>query len=119
MLHQVAAKMRSHHEELVRLLTLEQGKPIPENEEEMWWSEETFDYYAEVGRNERGRVIPPGETVQFNFILERTLGSGRVHRPLELPNPVVSLEARSSFGRGEHSGDQAFRIYPVDHLEND
>jgi len=74
MLHQVAAKMRSHHEELVRLLTLEQGKPIPENEEEMWWSEETFDYYAEVGRNERGRVIPPGEAGQFNFILKEPWG---------------------------------------------
>jgi acyl-CoA reductase-like NAD-dependent aldehyde dehydrogenase len=74
MLHQVAAKMRSHHADLVRLLTLEQGKPLPENEEEIWWSEETFDYYAEVGRNERGRVIPPGEPTQFNFILKEPWG---------------------------------------------
>lgn len=74
MLHQAATKMRSHHEELVRLLTLEQGKPIPENEEEVWWSEETFDYYAEIGRHDLGRVIPPGEAAQFNFILKEPWG---------------------------------------------
>src|SRR5262249_23187962 len=34
MMHEAAAKMRSHQEEIVRLLTLEQGKPVPENEEE-------------------------------------------------------------------------------------
>jgi len=74
LLHQVAAKMRAHHDELVRLLTMEQGKPLPENEEEIWWSEETFDYYAEIGRNERGRVIPPAEPAQFNFILKEPWG---------------------------------------------
>ena len=55
-LHEIAARMRLRHDELVRLLTQEEGKPLPENEEEMWWSEETFDYYAELGRHQRGVV---------------------------------------------------------------
>ncbi len=54
MLHQVAASMRQHHAELVRLLTQEEGKPLPENEEEIWWAEETFDYYAELARHQAG-----------------------------------------------------------------
>src|SRR5438874_322989 len=33
MMHEAAAKMRQHREEIVRLLTLEEGKPIPENDE--------------------------------------------------------------------------------------
>lgn len=74
MLHQVAAKMREHHDELVRLLTMEEGKPVPENDEEIWWSEETFDYYAEMGRHDRGTVIPPGESAQFNFVLKEPWG---------------------------------------------
>ena len=74
MLHQAAAKIRNHHDELVELLTREEGKPIPENDEEWWWSEETFDYYAEIGRHERGTVIPPGDPAQFNFIIKEPWG---------------------------------------------
>jgi acyl-CoA reductase-like NAD-dependent aldehyde dehydrogenase len=73
-LHSVATKIRNHHDELVRLLTQEEGKPIPENDEEIWWVEETFDYYAELARHERGRVIPPGEPGQFNFVLKEPYG---------------------------------------------
>ncbi len=74
LLHQAASKMREHHDDLVRLLTEEEGKPIPENDEEWWWSEETFDYYAELGRHDRGTVIPPGESTQFNFIIKEPWG---------------------------------------------
>lgn len=74
MLHEVAAKTRGLHDELVRLLTLEEGKPIPENDEELTWTEDTFDYYAELGRHDRGRVIPPGDPDQFNFVLKVPYG---------------------------------------------
>jgi len=68
MMHDAASKIRVHHDELVRLLTQEEGKPLPENEEEIWWSEETIDYYAEIGRHHLGSVIPPADPDQFNFI---------------------------------------------------
>jgi betaine-aldehyde dehydrogenase len=73
-LHGIARSIRDHHEELVRLLTREEGKPIPENDEELWWTEETFDYYAELCRHERGSLIPPGEASQFNFVLKEPWG---------------------------------------------
>lgn len=73
-LHQIASKIRDHHDELVRLLTEEEGKPIPENDEELWWTEETFDYYAELGRHDRGKVLPPGEPGQFNFVIKEPWG---------------------------------------------
>ncbi|HLF72807.1 MAG TPA: aldehyde dehydrogenase family protein, partial [Anaerolineales bacterium] len=74
LLHEVASRVRSHREEIVRLLTLEEGKPVPENDEELEWVANTFDYYAELGRHDRGRVIPPGESSQFNFILKEPYG---------------------------------------------
>ena len=73
-LHQLAAKIREHHDEIVELLTIEEGKPVPENEEELWWVEETFDYYAELARHETGRVIPPGDPGQFNFVIKEPYG---------------------------------------------
>jgi acyl-CoA reductase-like NAD-dependent aldehyde dehydrogenase len=74
LLHEVASRIRDHQEEIVHLLTLEEGKPLSENEEELDWVANTFDYYAELGRHDRGRVIPPGEHSQFNFILKEPYG---------------------------------------------
>ena len=73
-LHQITSKIREHHAELVRLLTQEEGKPLPENEEELWWTEETFDYYAELGRHQRGDVLPAGANTQINFTLKEPWG---------------------------------------------
>jgi betaine-aldehyde dehydrogenase len=73
-LHAAAAALRDQHAELVRLLTQEEGKPIPESDEELVWTEDTLDYYAELGRHERGRVIPPGDPNQFNFVLKEPYG---------------------------------------------
>ncbi len=73
-LHAVAARIRAHRQELARLLTQEEGKPLPENEEELLWTDNTFDYYAELGRHDRGRVIPPGDPDQFNFVLKEPYG---------------------------------------------
>jgi len=74
MLHEVSRQVRAHFDELVRLLTEEEGKPVAENEEEMEWTATTFDYYAEMGRNLRGRVIPSNERSQFNFVIKEPYG---------------------------------------------
>jgi betaine-aldehyde dehydrogenase len=74
LLHTVSEKVRARSAEIVRLLTLEEGKPLSENEEEVDWVANTFDYYAELGRHERGRVLPPGEASQFNFVLKEPYG---------------------------------------------
>ena len=38
-------------------MTLEGGKPLLENSDEVGWTAAAFDYYAEMGRNFAGRVI--------------------------------------------------------------
>jgi betaine-aldehyde dehydrogenase len=73
-LHGAATRLREHHDELVRLLTQEEGKPVPESDEELVWTEDTLDYYAGLARHERGRVIPPGDPDQFNFVLKEPYG---------------------------------------------
>src|SRR5579885_2685357 len=74
LLHEAASKMRAHKEQIVRLLTLEEGKPVPENDEEFEWLTNTFDYYAELGRHERGRVLPSGEYSQLNLVIKEPYG---------------------------------------------
>ena len=74
LLHTIARNTRAHREELARLLTLEGGKPLIENMDEVEWVAACFDYYAEVGRHESGRVIPPVQRHQMNFVIKEPYG---------------------------------------------
>jgi betaine-aldehyde dehydrogenase len=75
LLHEASSKMRANWSELVEMLTLEEGKPVSENEEELEWVAGTFDYYAELGRHYRGRVLPsPEPENQLNLVLKEPYG---------------------------------------------
>ena len=50
LLHEVAARIRAMHRELAEVMTLEGGKPMIENLDEIEWVTACFDYYAEIGR---------------------------------------------------------------------
>src|SRR5262249_39061827 len=74
LLHGVARNIREHREQIARLMTLEGGKPLIENMDEVEWVAACFDYYAEVGRHEAGRVIPPVQRHQMNFVIKEPYG---------------------------------------------
>src|SRR5918998_6839533 len=74
MLHEVAARLRARTDELGRLMTLEGGKPLIENTDEVGWVAAAFDYYAEIGRSSAGRVIPPIEASQLALVLKEPMG---------------------------------------------
>ena len=75
LLHEAARLTFDHAAELVELLCREQGKPRPEQEEELEWTANTLRYYAELGRNSRGRVVPSGEPrTQLNLVLKEPYG---------------------------------------------
>jgi betaine-aldehyde dehydrogenase len=74
LLHEASRKMRAHSHQLIELLTCEEGKPLSENEEEIVWTYSTFDYYAELGRHSRGRVLPSTEYGVLNMVIKEPYG---------------------------------------------
>ncbi len=74
LLHEVARRLREGTEALARTLTAEGGKPLIENRDELEWTAAAFDYYAEIGRDHAGRVIPPIESTQVAMVLREPLG---------------------------------------------
>jgi betaine-aldehyde dehydrogenase len=74
LLHEVATRLRSRTDELAELMTKEGGKPLIENSDEVGWTAAAFDYYAEMGRNFAGRVIPSIEPTQLSLVLKEPMG---------------------------------------------
>lgn len=100
MMHEASAKMRAHKDQIVHLLTLEEGKPIPENEEEFEWLVNTFEYYAELGRHERGRVLPSGEYSQLNLVLKEPYGVAACIVPWNYPLLLLAWKIAPALAAG-------------------
>jgi betaine-aldehyde dehydrogenase len=74
LLHEVARRLRESAEDLARTMTAEGGKPLVENRDELDWTAAAFDFYAEIGRDHAGRVIPPIEATQLAMVVKDPLG---------------------------------------------
>lgn len=100
MLHEAARKIRVNFDEIAELLTLEEGKPLPENEEEVEWVIGTLDYYAEMARTYRGRLLAPAERSQFNFVLKEPYGVVACIVPFNYPLLLMIWKAAPALAAG-------------------
>lgn len=74
MMKGLGAWINEHTDDLATTLTREGGKPLVENKDEMGWSAACLDFYAELGRLERGRIVPSGEAGQLNLVFKEPYG---------------------------------------------
>ena len=100
LLHEVARRITAHTEELALLLTREGGKPLVENRDEMGWSAACFRYYAEMGRNSRGRVIPSVESSQLSLVLKEPYGVVGTIVPWNYPILLMAWKVAPALAAG-------------------
>jgi betaine-aldehyde dehydrogenase len=100
LLHEVARLLRSRSEELAATLTLEGGKPLIENRDEMGWSAACFDYYAELGRHSRGRVLPSIEASQLSMVLKEPYGVVACIVPWNYPILLMTWKVAPALAAG-------------------
>ncbi len=100
MLHEIARGIRERRRELATQLTLEGGKPLIENEDEMGWTSACFDYYAEIGRHSRGRVIPSIESSQLSLVLKEPYGVVACIVPWNYPFLLLSWKVAPALAAG-------------------
>ncbi len=100
MLHEIARKLTEKTEDLAHLLTLEGGKPLVENRDEMGWSAACFRYYAEIGRNSRGRVIPSIEPSQLSMVLKEPYGVVAAIVPWNYPILLMAWKIAPALAAG-------------------
>ena len=89
-----------HAEDMARTLTREGGKPLVENRDEMGWSAGCFDFYAALGRTERGRVVPSGEEGQLNLVLKEPYGVVAAIVPWNYPILLMAWKLAPALAAG-------------------
>jgi acyl-CoA reductase-like NAD-dependent aldehyde dehydrogenase len=100
LLHDVAARMRAMTGELARVLTAEGGKPLIENSDEVGWTAAAFDYYAEMGRNFAGRVIPSIEATQLALVVKEPTGVWGAIVPWNYPLLLLAWKLAPALAAG-------------------
>jgi acyl-CoA reductase-like NAD-dependent aldehyde dehydrogenase len=99
-LHHAARSIRADREGLAILLTKEGGKPLPENRDEIEWIAGCLDYYAEIGRDNIGRVISPVARNQFNFVVKEPYGVAGLIVPWNYPLLLLSWKLAAALAAG-------------------
>jgi len=100
LLHEIARIIRERGHHLAELMTVEGGKPMIENLDEIDWTAACFDYYAEVGRASRGNAIPPGFEHQVNFTVKEPFGVVGVIVPFNYPLLLMSWKVAPALAAG-------------------
>jgi acyl-CoA reductase-like NAD-dependent aldehyde dehydrogenase len=100
LLHEVATRMRAMTGDVARALTHEGGKPLIENSDEVGWTAAAFDYYAEMGRNFAGRVIPSIESTQLALVVKEPLGVWGAIVPWNYPLLLLAWKLAPALAAG-------------------
>ena len=100
LLHEVAARLRARTDELARVMTVEGGKPLIENSDEVGWTAAAFDFYAELGRNFAGRVIPSIEATQLSLVVKEPMGPVAAIVPWNYPLLLLAWKLAPALAAG-------------------
>jgi betaine-aldehyde dehydrogenase len=113
MLHEVAVRMRERTDELAELMTLEGGKPLIENTDEVGWTAAAFDYYAEIGRDSAGRVIPSIESTQLALVVKEPLGVVACIVPWNYPLLLLAWKLAPALAAGNATVCKPSELTPL------
>jgi betaine-aldehyde dehydrogenase len=100
LLHEVAGRLRARADDLARVMTAEGGKPLIENSDEVGWTASAFDYYAEMGRNFAGRVIPSIESTQLSLVVKEPMGAVAAIVPWNYPLLLLGWKLAPALAAG-------------------
>jgi acyl-CoA reductase-like NAD-dependent aldehyde dehydrogenase len=99
-LHAFATSVRANQRELAELLTREGGSALAENMDEIRWVAEVTHYYAEMGRNAGGRVVPAQEQTLTNLVIKEPVGVVGAIVPWNYPALLLSWKLVPALAAG-------------------
>src|SRR5258708_24850690 len=84
-MRKAAENLRSRADEIARLMTMEQGKPVGEAKMETLAGADLIDWFAEEGRRAYGRVIPARAEGFYQLAVKEPVGPVAAFTPWDFP----------------------------------
>jgi betaine-aldehyde dehydrogenase len=99
-MHEVTRATRAMGAALAESLTREQGKTYKESMDEIGWCASATSYYAEISRQEGGRVHGPSAPGQLHMTLKEPLGIVAAIIPFNYPYLLLFWQVAAAVGAG-------------------
>ncbi|MEP7457468.1 NAD-dependent succinate-semialdehyde dehydrogenase [Phyllobacterium sp. SB3] len=99
-LRQAAKLMRERQEDIARIMTIEQGKPLAESRIECAASADLFDWFAEEARRTYGRVIPARAVGVSQTMTKEPVGPVAAFTPWNFPLSQTARKIGAALAAG-------------------
>jgi succinate-semialdehyde dehydrogenase/glutarate-semialdehyde dehydrogenase len=94
------ALMLEHREDLARMMTLEQGKPLPEARGEIGYGASFVKWFAEEARRIGGTTIPSPTADRRILVLKDAVGVCGIITPWNFPNAMITRKVAPALAAG-------------------
>jgi succinate-semialdehyde dehydrogenase / glutarate-semialdehyde dehydrogenase len=84
-MRKAADNMRERADEIARIMTMEQGKPVVEAKMETMLAGDIIDWFAEEGRRAYGRIVPPRADGVVQLVFKEPVGPSAAFTPWNFP----------------------------------
>jgi succinate-semialdehyde dehydrogenase/glutarate-semialdehyde dehydrogenase len=84
-MRKAAENLRGRADDIARLMTMEQGKPLAESRAETLAGADLIDWFAEEGRRAYGRVIPARAEGYYQLAIKEPVGPAAAFTPWNFP----------------------------------
>ncbi|WP_374528314.1 NAD-dependent succinate-semialdehyde dehydrogenase [Novosphingobium sp.] len=92
--------MMQHQDDLARIMTAEQGKPLAEARGEIAYAASFIEWFAEEGRRAYGEVIPPHRADHRILTLRQPVGVVGAITPWNFPAAMITRKAAPALAAG-------------------
>lgn len=100
-LHDIASRIeQTDFHDVARLMTLEMGKPYPEAVGELYNVAPAFRYFAEMARDDAGKIAGTTQTGSFQFAVQAPLGVSVHIMPFNFPILLMVWTVAASLAAG-------------------
>lgn len=92
--------MVSNQEDLARLMTLEQGKPLAESRGEILYAASFIEWFAEEGKRIYGDTIPGHQADKRLMVIKQPIGVTAAITPWNFPAAMITRKAGPALAAG-------------------
>ncbi len=89
-----------NQQDLAKIMTLEQGKPLAESMGEVVYGASFIDWFAEEGKRIYGDTIPQHQADKRIVVLKQPIGVSAAITPWNFPNAMITRKAGAALAAG-------------------